>query len=177
MEEISPDEYRIWKELDIGSTSYIYGEIDNKSFKNILEKYEIINKQFLDIGSGSGRLLINLSSCFIDTEFNGVEIDLNRYNNSINKLKLYPDVFENSNLHFENLDFRKCFFGNYDIIYCCNIVFEQQDNNDLYNKIISEFSGICFLFIYNEKMKYYFHKKYTVNTSWQKDVPLYCFII
>lgn len=175
MEEIQPEEYHIYKELDKDCTSYIYGEIDPNDFCNVLMEYEAENKSLLDIGSGTGRLLISLHSKYCNTHFIGVEIDYNRYMRSLDKCYSL-DIHESQNLHLENLDFRNCYFGNYDIIYCCNIIFEKHDNTDLYKKLISEFSGICFLFTYDETLKYFFHKKYVVNTSWQEDVPLYSFI-
>lgn len=175
MEEIQPDEYHICKELNKECTSYIYGEVNPNDFYNVLTEYETDNKTLLDIGSGSGRLLITLHSKCNKTHFIGVEIDYNRYKRSLHKSNSIG-ICESPNLHFEYLDFRNCYFGNYDIIYCCNIIFEHEDNNDLYTKLINEFSGICFLFTYNDKIKNYFHKKYEVNTSWQNNVILYSFI-
>lgn len=67
-------------------------------------------------------------------------------------------------------------WGNYDLLYCCNTVFEYEENNKLYKKLVNEFKGVCFLFNYGDKLKNNFHKKYTVKTSWQQNVSLYSFI-
>ena len=81
----------------------------------------------------------------------------------------------NYNIEFINVDFKNIYLGNYDIIFCCNLVFSEIDNNMLYNKLKKEFKGYSILFNYNDKIKYNFISKHTVNTSWQNNVCIYLF--
>ena len=177
--QIEVNDYYICDSLDKYNKSYIYGEIIPESFYYILNEHEIENKSFLDIGSGCGRMLFYLNNRCSELELYGVEIDTNRYYTSLiiqDSLINNDSISIECDVNFENKDFVDIYFGNYDILYCCNTVFEHEENNRLYSKLINEFQGICFLFTYNDKIKNNFHKKYNVDTSWQLNVPLYSFI-
>ena len=179
---IETEEYYISNDYDMNHKSYIYGEIDSQSFIDIIIDYNIYNKSFLDIGSGCGRLILSLIP--ISNKYNmllsGIEIIKYRYDKSLNLLN---EIIQKNNdnilneIEFINSSFDNIYLGNYDIIYCCNMVFEKIDNNKLFDKIINEFQGYLFLFQYNDILKPYFYKEYKVNTSWSKDVALYMFII
>lgn len=168
---IKSDDYRISKHLNETNTSYVYGEIDPKCMVEILNTLPNINSMhysFVDIGSGCGRLCYQLSIHF-DFIVYGVEIDIDRF---ITSIKQTSDTLEFICESFQNL-----YFGNYDILYCCNIVFSDDDNHRLYNKITKEFRGICFLFDYDKNMLPFYVQTYTINTSWMKNVFLHMFIV
>ena len=74
-----------------------------------------------------------------------------------------------------NDDFYNKFFGNYDFIYCCNLVFDDDTNNKLYKKIKVEFTGKFILFNYsNDIVKYLICEDY-VKTSWSNKVKIFIF--
>ena len=176
---IQPNDYYICDSLDKHNNSYIYGEIIPESFYPILKEYEIENKTFIDIGSGCGRMLFYLNDSVCEMKLYGVEIDTNRYSTSLimQDSRINNDLISRTyDVCFENKDFIDIYFGNYDLLYCCNTVFEYEENNKLYKKLVNEFQGVCFLFSYGDKLKNNFHKKHIVNTSWQQNVPLYSFI-
>jgi SAM-dependent methyltransferase len=168
--KLSIEDYKISSNLDQTKKSYIYGEVYCDDIFKILKNYNLEYKNFLDIGSGNGKLLHYLSQ---NTELNidGVEIDNQRYQKSV--------LLNSNNLKIEifNESFEKLYFGNYDIIYCCNTVFDDDDNNILFSKILKEFSGLLLLFNYNHKLMH--HLKYTnlIKTSWSNEVPIYIFDI
>lgn len=177
--QIEPNDYYICDLLDKHNKSYIYGEIIPESFYSILNEFEIENKSLVDIGCGCGRMLFYLNDRCDEIELYGIEIDSNRYYTSliIQDSRINNDSISRTyDVTFENKDFIDIYFGNYDILYCCNILFENEENNKLYLKLINEFKGVCFLFTYNDKIKNNLHKKYNVDTSWQINVPLYSFI-
>lgn len=172
---IDPRDYQICKTLDRTNNSYIYGEINPESFGIILGKYEMDNKNFIDIGSGCGRLLLYLQEKYEETDFYGVEIDSERHLTSIT----VEDSKKKNSINqvtFENSDFNNVYFGDYDILYCGNTIFEVEENDALYRKLLNEFSGVCFLFTYNHLLKNNLHRQHFVDTSWQSNVALYSFI-
>ena len=141
---IPSEDFLISDSLYKHNSSYIYGEIDIQSMKEILDTMfpnssEQESYRFIDIGSGCGKLCASI-------EF----------------------VWDS----FENL-----YFGNYDILYCCNIVFSIEDNKMLYKKIEKEFVGICFLFDYDQLLLPYFEKTFSIKTSWCTSANLHMFIL
>jgi 2-polyprenyl-3-methyl-5-hydroxy-6-metoxy-1,4-benzoquinol methylase len=173
---IDREDYLINKKLHQDNTSFIYGEICSESLINILnEKYDTTdtNYNFIDIGSGCGRLCIDLYRQF-NFNITGIEIDENRFEKS-NSFCNNINGFDR--IEFINSSFVNIYLGNYDILYCCNIIFSIEDNNILYNKIIKEFKGNCFLYSYNHLLLPYFVKKFTINSSWMKNVELFLFIL
>lgn len=165
---IHPDLYKIHSSLDQTSTSYVYGEIYQGFIHDILRNMNCEYCRFVDIGSGSGNVLLELCN-MENVELVGIEIDEDRYNESVVKLEKWCNV-ELIHNNFENI-----YFGNYDILYCCNCVFENEDNDTLYNKILREFKGKCFLFTYDNKLLPYYKKSFEISTSWVKKTELYYF--
>ena len=99
---------------------------------------------------------------------------IRRFNQSI---KLQEDLNLIDKILFYNEDFVKVYFGNYDIIYCCNLVFSDEDNLILYQKLLKEFKGVVFLFNYNNEIGKFFIKKYNIKTSWNKKQEMFVFLI
>jgi len=168
--KLNIEDYKISSNLDQNKKSYIYGEVYSNDIFKILKNYHLEYKNFLDIGCGNGRLLHYLSQ---KTELNldGIEIDNQRYQKSV--------LLNNNNLRVElfNESFEKLYFGNYDIIYCCNTVFDDDDNDILFSKILKEFSGLLLLFNYNYKLMHYLEDTNLIKTSWSNEVPIYIFSI
>lgn len=172
-EDYSIEENKEIINIDSYNSSYFYGEVNSNDIYNIIQKIfkytNYDNLQFLDIGSGCGKLTLYISNK-INCYCTGIEIINHRY---LKSLKLLKD--NNYNIEFINDDFKNIYLGNYDIIFCCNLVFSEIDNNMLYNKLKKEFKGYSILFNYNDKIKYNFISKHTVNTSWQDNVCIYLF--
>ena len=129
----------------------------------------------IDVGSGCGKLLIYLTSQFDDIYFEGIEIQKNRFHQSIINIKKY--CFDNDNIYIYNKCFTNIYFGNYDLLFSCNIIFSNKDNNLLYNKIINEFSGIFILFTIHPKILNYLIEENKINTSWSNNVPIFIYKI
>tara|TARA_B100000424_G_scaffold267469_1_gene260437 strand:- start:1277 stop:1816 length:540 start_codon:yes stop_codon:yes gene_type:complete len=170
---IYSEDYNICDSLDKNNSSYIYGEVDYEHFINILKKLNLIieNYEFLDVGSGNGKLCIYVSNYYKINSV-GIEIDTMRYKNSIELLE-NTDLYEY--VEFINCCFKNHFFGNFNLLYCCNVVFEENENKLLYSKILNEFNGIFILFEYDNSLLPYLYKREIINTSWQKNVMIYIF--
>ena len=104
--------------------------------------------------------------------FHGIEIHNARFNQSIT---LQDELDIHANTEFMKEDFRNIYFGNYNVLYCCNTIFEEEENNILFDKINEEFNGYFILFEYDNVLKPYFIKEMNVRTSWNKNVPVYIF--
>lgn len=164
------------RELDEKNKSFIYGEVDPSLIIELLGKE--INFQegdtFLDIGSGCGKMIISLgnNTQFYNNYFTGIEIHETRYNESINLLNTY-DMYEN--VEFILGDYKILYFRNYNVLYCCNTIFGEKENNDLFEKIKTEFVGYFILFEYDNILKEYLIGSYTVKTSWNSCVTISLF--
>lgn len=172
-EDYSIEENKEIIDIDSYNSSYFYGEVNSNDIYNVLQKIfkytNYDNFEFLDIGSGCGKLILYISNK-INCCCTGIEIIKHRY---LKSLKLLKD--NNYDIEFINDDFKNIYLGNYDIIFCCNLVFSENDNNMLYNKLNKEFKGYSILFNYNDKIKYNFISKHIVNTSWEDNVYVYLF--
>lgn len=183
---IDQEDYFIDKSINIFNkdsynSSYIYGEVDSDNFirilKNkILSKYfynEYENLKFVDIGSGCGRLILEIGK--INLYCTGIEILNHRFEKG---LKLQEEL-DDDNLYnyvdFVNNSFQNIYFGNYDILYCCNIIFSDEDNNLLFNKLLKEFYGYALLYTYNTKILNNLISKECVKTSWNNNVEIFIF--
>lgn len=178
--DIEPEDYSIDKNKKIISiesynSSLFYGEVDSHDIYEIVNKYifnkenDVNNFSFLDIGSGCGKLIIYLNKK-IDFFYTGIEIIQHRHAKSLSFLK--EDDF---NIEFINDNFKNFYLGNYDIIYCCNLIFSEDDNNLLYFKLNKEFKGYALLFTYNNKIIHRLIDIHNVNTSWNNNVLMYLF--
>jgi len=168
---IEPTIYKV----DNQNKSLIYGETNYKDLLIIFDKlYSIYNiNTMIDIGSGCGNLLIYLASKFHDIYFEGIEIQKNRYDKSIDNIMKH----DLDNICIYHDSFINTYLGNYDLLFCCNTIFCDEDNDKLYNKIINEFSGIFILFTMHPKILNYFIEKTTINTSWCKEVNIFIYKI
>ena len=80
--------------------------------QDIAKLFDKYNKIIIEIGSGDGRLLSNLTKLYDKNKvlFIGIEIDSNQYSNSCNRV----DEKENKNLQFINEPFEKALENFYD---------------------------------------------------------------
>lgn len=164
------DDYIVSDNLDSNHKSYIYGEVDERDIYNIIKNFDNVNS-VLDVGSGCGKLIVYLSPYYDNVD--GIEICEKRYNRSIelaNKHNVY-------NVDIMLGDYKHLYFGNYNLIYCCNKVFEKEDNKMLYTKILNEFTGYCILFDYDHMLKHYLISTHVVRTSWNKKETIYLFMM
>ena len=158
---------------DNNNTSLIYGESSSYDiyniFKKIISNYNIDN--VIDIGSGCGKLILFLSHKFNNIYFEGIEIQKNRYDKAISLL----NDTNLTNIYFFNDNFKDTYFGNYDLLFCCNTVFNDEDNNFLYNKILNEFNGVFILFTKYYKFIPFFKEEIIINSSWSNKTPIYIY--
>ena len=168
---IEPNIYKVDNQND----SLIYGETNYKDLFFIIEKLTYIYNinTMIDVGSGCGKLIIYLACKFQNIYFEGIEIQKNRYDQSICNINKY----ELDNICIYNDSFVNTYIGNYDLLFCCNTVFCDEDNDKLYNKIINEFSGIFILFTVHPKILNYFIEKTIINTSWCKKTDIFIYKI
>lgn len=158
------------------NSSLIYGETDHIHVESIIReysmKYNISN--FIDIGSGCGKLILHLSSNFPNINFEGIEIQRNRFEESLKNKKTYS----NHELHvfFHHESFQHHYIGDYDFIYCCNTIFSEEDNLDLYKKLLREFKGLCVLFTQPSCLHHCFLETRHIGSSWCKEVTIYIYL-
>lgn len=170
---VSLDCYNISSNLDKNNKSYIYGEVNPKDIINIIKQFNYENCSLLDVGSGCGKIIISIAN-ELQLFCTSVEIDNFRFNKS---LELLNDLEINGCVEILNKDFKDIYFGSYDFIYCCNTIFEKEDNKNLYNKILKEFNGYLFFFNYDSKLKKYLIYEKNIKSSWSQNVILYVFFI
>ena len=169
---IDTSAFVIHKTLNQNSSSYVYGEISSQSLLSIMNHFSCDNRKFLDIGSGMGNVLFDLS-VIENLQLYGIEIDPGRYYSSI----MTQESLNQYAIEIMLGDYTELYFGNYDFLYCCNCVFEVEDNDKLFDKIIKEFKGHCFLFAFNKKMLPYYVKHFVINTSWMENTQLHYFYL
>tara|TARA_E500000178_G_C17037771_1_gene764409 strand:- start:4240 stop:4788 length:549 start_codon:yes stop_codon:yes gene_type:complete len=170
-EKIDLDDFKITDKINLNRSSLTYGEVSNLDIGNLISSLKINCENMLDVGSGCGKLVIYLAIT-LNINIDGIEIDKNRFNKSEYLLEIY-DLYDKVN--FINDTYENLYFGNYDLIYCCNLVFEYEDNIKLYNKIKNEFNGIFILFEYDNILLPYLKFTKYVKTSWEKTVIIYIF--
>jgi len=166
------------RELDVTNKSYIYGEVDPTEIMSLLLKENILQEgdTFLDIGSGCGKMIISLANnhYFSNNNFTGIEIHQTRYDASIALLDSY-ELHDKAEFILGN--YNTLYLKNYNVLYCCNTIFGEKENEELYDKILREFSGYFILFEYNNKLTPYVIRNYVVKTSWNNRVDIWLFHI
>lgn len=166
------------RDLDVNNKSYIYGEVDPTVILSILLKENILQEgeSFLDIGSGCGKMIISLANNhhFSNNYFIGIEIHQTRYEASISLLDNY-EMYDKAEFILGN--YNTLYFRNYNVLYCCNTIFGEKENEELFDKILREFSGYFILFEYNNKLAPYLITSYNVKTSWNNHVYIWLFRI
>ena len=173
---IKREDYLLPSNLDKDNSSFIYGEVNPKHIVQIIKDLDHDRcSHFVDIGSGCGKLVVYMALKFPDKYCCGVEIHENRHESAMSLLDNYETIIGTT--EFICTNFMKIYFGNYDLLYCCNVIFSKEDNKKLYKKILTEFSGYVILFNYNYDLQHYLLKKILVDTSWERKVYVYVFSI
>ena len=156
------------------NTSLIYGETDHIQVESIIRdysmKYNIFN--FIDIGSGCGKLILHLSRIFPNIYFEGIEIQKNRFEESLHHKKLSS----NNHVYFHHKSFKNHYIGDYDFVYCCNTIFSEEDNQELYQKLLRELKGLCILFTQPSCLHHCFLETRHIGSSWSEKVPIYIYL-
>jgi len=169
--KIDQEDFKVDKKLNHQISSYLYGEANYISIYDVIKKYCFEDCKFIDVGSGCGKIVVYVVKN-LGIYADGVEIDRNRYNKSLNLLKEY-NLYDK--IEFLNQDFQNIYFGNYDILYCCNLIFSDEHNIKLYNKILKEFNGIFLLFDFSNDIEEYLIDQITVKTSWNRGQTIFVF--
>ena len=170
-EKITFDDFKVTDDSISYKNSLVYGEVSLYDIGNIISSQKINFDSMLDVGSGCGKLTIYIAlTCNINSD--GIEIDKNRFIKSEKLLESY-DLYDKVN--FMNGSFEQIYFGNYDLLYCCNLLFDQDDNNSLFNKIKCEFTGIVILYIFDKILLPYLTSQHIVKTSWSNEVTIFLF--
>lgn len=178
--------YQLSPDLNMENRSFIYGEVDHKKIIEIIQEInnENVNNiaNVCDLGSGCGKLVFHIANFFQEICCTGIEIDGQRMNYLNELIELFEEKQYFTNSHIEALyskielihgNFLNNYLGNYDFIYCCNIIFTKEDNKKLYQKLLKEYVGYVLLFNYDYNLQPFLVRKYTINTSWEKQVPIY----
>ena len=169
--KIEKEDFKVDRNLNHEISSYLYGEASYISIYDVIKKYCFEDCKFIDIGSGCGKIVVYLVDN-LDIYADGIEIDQNRYNKSLDLLAEY-NLFDK--IEFFNQDFQDIYFGNYDILYCCNLVFSDDHNIKLYKKIIKEFKGVFLLFDFSTELEEYLIDEIMVKTSWNRGQTIFVF--
>lgn len=169
--KITEEDFQILEKYDSSNSSLIYGEVYNEDLSNVLSKYINNESSMLDVGSGCGKLSIYIAMKF-DIYVDGIEIAENRFIKSEKLLEFY-NIYEKVN--FINDNFKNYYFGDYEIIYCCNLVFSDEDNKLLYKKIEKEFNGLFILFEYDRLLADYIIDRIKIKCSWNNATEIYIF--
>ena len=156
------------------NSSLIYGETDYIQVETVIHdysmKYNISN--FIDIGSGCGKLILHLSRIYPNIYFEGIEIQKNRFEESLHNNRLCS----NHNIYFYHESFKHHYIGDFDFVYCCNTIFSEEDNQELYKKLLREFKGLCVLFTQSPCIYDNFIEMRHIGSSWSKEVPIYIYL-
>ena len=106
---IDTSAFVIHKTLNQNSSSYVYGEISSQSLLSIMNHFSCDNRKFLDIGSGMGNVLFDLS-VIENLQLYGIEIDPGRYYSSI----MTQESLNQYDIEIMLGDYTELYFGNYE---------------------------------------------------------------
>ena len=171
--KISPREYGNY---EIMHHNNIYGEIDTSDVNRILYECPFVIDKFLDAGSGCGKMILEIGKIKSNlTYLCGIENMEYRHEKAI-KLLNNSSFDIQSKTEFICGDFLHYSFHDFDLVYCCNVMFDNDLNQKLIEKILRECNHCFVLYSLEPKCLQYLYKKLKVNTSWMKhvDVFIYC---
>ena len=161
--------------LKINAIFLIYGETDHIQVNYIINEYSVNYNisNFIDIGSGCGKMVLYLASIYPTIYFEGIEIQKNRFEESLHNKKM----FSHDNVYFYHKSFYNHYIGDYDFVYCCNTIFSEEDNKELYKKLLREFKGLCILFTQPPCLHHFFIETKNISSSWCKEVTIFIYLI
>lgn len=154
-----------------------YGEILPSSIKKIFNHINLYNKTFLDIGSGLGKIVLQVAIDYPIKKSYGIEICQNKYLiSNIVKNKLNQNLQDK--IIFYNEDIFNCQFLYYDIILFSNICFNEKQNNKIANLIRKNKNIILICLkkidILQNYLKYYLNN---IETSWSSNTTAYYYYL
>ena len=155
---------------------YIYGEILPSSIDKIFNHLNLRNKNFLDIGSGLGKIVIQLAYHYPINISCGVEVCRKRHIVADN-IKKKLDTQTQNKIFFVNKDIENFDIKNYNLILFSNICFSD-DQNTRIGKIL--YSNSCILIclkridILDKYLRYYITN---IETTWSDNINVYYYFI
>lgn len=165
---------KIFADKNYAST---YGELTMNGYNNLKNHFpNTKNNNFIDLGSGFGKVPIMVGQ---ETNFNladGVELSNERYDIAQN---LKNNVVKNSNkVNFHNKDLFDLDLKKYNVVYTSNLCFNEDTNLKLANKLSKELKNGSYIFsskpLKDPNLK--FQKQIEVEMTWNKNHLLNMYI-
>ena len=125
-----------------------YGEFTEEGLNTLLENIDTFDKNFYDLGSGKGEVVINAINAFPDLKKSvGIEIVEERHQEALSK-KEKLNKYKKDKVYFLKGDITSSKFNLKDanLIYISNLCFDNDLNNKLANKISEEVSSGTLIF-------------------------------
>lgn len=159
--------------------SSTYGELTLNGYNELRNHFPNTKSKnnFMDLGSGNGKVPIMVS---FEDNFHlsdGVELSTERYNIAKN---LKNKVMKNSNkIHYYNKDLFDINLQKYNVIYTSNLCFNDQTNLKIAEKLSKELNDGSYIFsskpLNHKKLK--FQKQIKVEMTWNKNHLLHMYIV
>ena len=152
----------------------VYGEINGFDLWKIINEFPILVETFLDVKSGCGGPLIYIAEHDGSVYACGIENNHYRYEKS-NVLLYQKGEDVQQRVEFIEDTFDNHSFVPYDVVYCCNTMFDVQQNNRLVQKCLDECRNIFILFSLEQRCLQYYWKCVKVGTSWKDNVNVFIY--
>ncbi len=173
MKSISPKTYGTFD----NNVNNVYGEIYCDDLILLILEAPITIYSFIDLGCGIGKQIIHVSKQLSQIEYVcGIENNHYRYYKAQLKLNKCSTTIQNK-VEIIYDDFLNHSFVPYDFVYCCNTMFDNEQNEKLIKKCIRECKHVFVLFTLEPKCFHLFWRKFSVKTSWKNNVDVYMYII
>lgn len=157
---------------------YTYGEILYEGVNKIFDHLNLKDKKFLDIGSGIGKIVIQLSLKYPLLLSHGIELCKERYLiSNIVKNKIKNKDIKNK-IEFYNKNIFEYHSLDYDIIFFSNLCFSEFEN-EIIGNILSKNKYTILISLkkiknLNKFLKYYI---FDIKTSWSDNKTVYYYYI
>lgn len=168
---ISPKSYGAYDEHNLNN---VYGEINGFDLWKIISEFPILVERFLDVGSGCGgpaMYLVEHGGCVYAC---GIENNKYRYEKSNVLLSQKGDHIQQK-VEFIEDTFENHSFVPYDVVYCCNTMFDVHQNSKLVQKCLNECMNIFILFTLEPRCLQYYWKCVKVSASWKDNVNVFIY--
>ena len=155
----------------------VYGEIDKSDMVKLIKLLPYSIQTMLDVGSGCGDALFHIAEISPQMDYiAGIEIVKYRHEKSMLRWERAPFEIQNKIILYEG-NFEAFSFHTYDLVYCCNTMFDDDLNEKLVTKLLCECNLFFVLYTKEPKCMHLYIDTMNVNTTWQKKVPVYIFQI
>jgi SAM-dependent methyltransferase len=162
-----------------GDPNLTYGEIEFPTLELITTYFpKLKDGYFYDLGCGRSKAVLYMSLTKFFKKCIGIDIVTERINLSKDALKQLKKIKDVDNIKFYEKSFLddKFNYNNASLIYINNLCFEDDLNENLFNKIKNESKNGTYLFITKLPQNLYGFKEVKVETvimSWSKESNLY----